>query len=159
RCSDAAARRPATYLYTGDGCWNAVWESLFWNRRLRTVYDLLDAAVPGGIPQDSLGPLEDGTLVDKFGHRPPVDYVVGSDSLLFRGRRVADAGNGISLWRVDPPFRLAQWVQNIRFDGTVERHAKMFVYACRGGRLGVRLHADGPRRVEPLRQERPFLPR
>jgi hypothetical protein len=160
RWIDAAARGPVTYLYTGDVYWNSVWESLFWNRRLRTVYDLLSAAVPGGLPQDSLGPLEDGTLVDKFGHRPPVTYVVGSDSLEFRGTRVADAGNGISLWRVHPPFRLAQWVQNVRFDGTVERHAKVFVYACRGGRLEVRLRAaDAPTRVELLRHERRYLRR
>ena len=159
RWIDAAARGPVTYLYTGDVYWNSVWESLFWNRRLRRVYDLLDAAVPGGIPQDSLGPLEDGTLVDKFGHRPPVAYVVGSDSLQFRGVRVVDAGNGISLWRVDPPFRLAQWVQNVRFDGTVERHAKVFVYACLGGRLDVRLEANAPTRVTLLRHERPYLER
>ena len=159
RWIDAAARGPVTYLYTGDVYWNSVWESLFWNRRLRRVYDLLDAAVPGGIPQDSLGPLEDGTLVDKFGHRPPVTYVVGSDSLRFRGVRVADAGNGISLWRVDPPFRLAQWVQNVRFDSTVERHAKVFVYACRGGRLDVRLETHVPTRVTLLRHERPYLER
>jgi hypothetical protein len=88
-----------------------------------------------------------------------VTYVVGSDSLEFRGTRVADAGNGISLWRVDPPFRLAQWVQNVRFDGTVERHAKVFVYACRGGRLEVRLRADAPTRVELLRHERRYLGR
>ena len=130
-----------------------MWENLFWNRRLDRVYDLLLAAVPGGIPQESLGPYEDGRLVDKFGHGPNVRYVVASNSLLLAGRRIADAGNGISLWQVDPPFRLRQWTQNVRFDGTVERHAKVFVYACRGGTLRMTLRASAPISVSLRRNE------
>ena len=157
RWVDAAARGPVAYLYTGDVYWNSVWETVFWNRRVRTVFDLLSVQVPGGIPQESLGPEEDGRLVDKFGHGPRVSYVVASDSLLFRGTRIVDAGNGISLWQVEPPFRLAQWIQNVRFDGVVEQHAKAFVYACRGGRFELEVRAPGPRRLELLRNERPFL--
>ena len=120
------------------------------------ILALLLAAVPGGIPQDSLGPYEDGRLVDKFGHGPRVRYVVASDTLLFAGRRIADAGNGIGLWQIDPPFRLRQWTQNVRFDGTVERHAKLVVYACRGGSLHLTLGASGDRRIELLRNEQPY---
>jgi hypothetical protein len=156
RWIDAAAPGPVAYLYTGDVYWNSVWESLFWNRRLDRVYDLLLAAVPGGIPQESLGPYEDGRLVDKFGHGPDVRYVVASDSLLFAGRRIADAGNGISLWQVDRPWRLRQWVQNVRFDGTVERHAKVFVYACRGGALRMTLTASAAMSVSLRRNEGPY---
>lgn len=156
RWIDAHAPGPVAYLYTGDVYWNSVWESLFWNRRLDRVYDLLLAAVPGGIPQDSLGPYGDGRLVDKFGHGPDVRYVVASDSLLFAGQRLADAGNGISLWQVDAPFRLRQWTQNVRFDGTVERHAKVFVYACRGGALRLTLSASSPRLVRLRRNEQPY---
>jgi hypothetical protein len=156
RWIDAAAPGPVAYLYTGDVYWNSVWENLFWNRRLDRVYDLLLAAVPGGIPQESLGPYEDGRLVDKFGHGPKVRYVVASDSLLLAGRRLADAGNGISLWQVAPPFRLRQWIQNVRFDGTVERHAKVFVYACRGGALRMTVSAPTPFSVELRRNEGPF---
>jgi hypothetical protein len=155
RWIDEHAPGPVAYLYTGDVYWNSVWESLFWNRRLDRVYDLLLAAVPGGIPQDSLGPYGDGRLVDKFGHGPDVRYVVASDSLLFAGRRLADAGNGISLWQVDPPFRLRQWTQNVRFDGTVEQHAKLVVYACRGGTFRLSLHLRRPTEIRLLRNERP----
>jgi hypothetical protein len=136
--------------------WNSVWESVFWNRRLRRVYDLLEAAVPGGIPQESLGPYEDGRLVDKHGRTPRVPYVVASDSLRFAGERVADGRNGIALWRLDPPLRLTQWIQNVRFDGVVERHAKAFVYACRGGALVLRLRAPQDLRLTILRNERPY---
>src|SRR2546423_1809437 len=156
RWVDANARGPVAYLYTGDVYWNSVWESLFWNRRLDRVYDLLLAAVPGGIPQDSLGPYADGRLVDKFGHGPRVRYVVASDSPRFVGRPVAAAGNGISLWQLDPPFRLRQWTQNVRLDGTVERHAKVFVYACRGGALRMTLSAPTPLSVELRRNERAY---
>jgi hypothetical protein len=156
RWIDEHANGPVAYLYTGDVYWNSVWESLFWNRRLDRVYDLLLAAVPGGIPQDSLGPYGDGRLVDKFGHGPRVRYVVASDSLLFAGRRVADAGNGISLWRIDPPFRLRQWTQNVRFDGTVERHAKLVVYACRGGTFRLSLRVPTLRGIRLRLNERPI---
>jgi hypothetical protein len=155
RWIDEHAPGPVAYLYTGDVYWNSVWENLFWNRRLDRVYDLLLAAVPGGIPQDSLGPYGDGRLVDKFGHGPDVRYVVASDSLLFAGRRLADAGNGISLWQVDPPFRLRQWTQNVRFDGTVQRHAKLVVYACRGGEFRLTLRVRRPAGIRLLRNERP----
>jgi hypothetical protein len=156
RWIDEHAPGPVAYLYTGDVYWNSVWENLFWNRRLDRVYDLLLAAVPGGIPQESLGPYEDGRLVDKFGHGPRVRYVVASDSLLFAGRRVADAGNGISLWQLDPPFRLRQWTQNVRFDGTVERHAKLVVYACRGGTFRLSLPSRDLHGIRLLLNERPL---
>jgi hypothetical protein len=156
RWIDDHAHGPAVYLYTGDVYWNSVWESIFWNRRVRRVYDLLVAQVPGGIPQESLGPYEDGLLVDKFGHSPHVEYVVASDSLRFVGTQVADAGNGIGLWLVRPPFRLARWIQNVRFDGVVERHAKVFVYACRGGAFHLALRASAPRRITLLRNERRY---
>lgn len=156
RWIDAASPGPVAYLYTGDVYWNSVWESVFWNRRLRRVYDLLLAQVPGGIPQESLGPLEDGRLVDKHGRGPPVRYVVASSSLRFVGRKIADGGNSIGLWRVDPPFRLAQWIQNVRFDQVVERHAKVVVYACRGGALRLTLRTAAARRITLLRNERPY---
>jgi hypothetical protein len=156
RWIDEAARGPVTYLYTGDVYWNSVWESVFWNRRVRSVYDLLLAQVPGGIPQESLGPYEDGRLVDKFGRGPRVRYVVASNALRFVGERVADGGNSIGLWRIEPPFRLSQWIQNVRFDGVVERHAKVFVYACRGGDLRLKLRASAPRRITLLRNERRY---
>ena len=154
RWVDRAARGPAVYLYTGDVYWNSVWETVFWNRRVRRVYDLLEAEVPGGIPQDSVGPEEDGRLVLKTGAEVPARYVVASDSLRFVGERVADAGNSIDLWRLRPPFRLAQWIQNVRFDGTVEQHARVVVYACRGGALRLRLTATTRTAVELRRNDR-----
>jgi hypothetical protein len=156
---DDAGEGEAAYLYTGDVFWTSVWETVFWNRRVRRVYDLLEAQVPGPMPQPSLGPLEDGRLVDKTGAEVGIGHVVASDSLRFAGRRVADAGNSISLWRVDRPLRLAQWTQNVRFDRTIDGQARVIVYACRGGGLDLRLRAPAPRSVELRRNERTFARR
>jgi hypothetical protein len=153
---DRAARGRAAYLYTGDVFWNSVWETAFWNRRVRKVYDLLEAEVPGGLPQTSLGPYEDGTLVDKFGHAVRVPYVVSSDSLRLAGRRVSDGRNSIVLWRAAQPLRLRQWIQNVRFDGTVDSHARVVVYACRGGILFLDLKALEPTTVDLRRNEKPY---
>lgn len=156
RWVDRAGVGPAVYLYTGDVLWNSVWETIFWNAHVRRVYDLLEARVPGPLPQESVGPLEDGRLVLKTGAEAPARFVVASDSLRFVGDRVATAGNSIELWRVEPPFRLAQWIQNVRFDGTVERHARVLVYACRGGELRLRVVAPEARAVEIRRNDRPY---
>jgi hypothetical protein len=156
---DEAGAGPAAYLYTGDVFWTSVWETVFWNRRVRRVYDLLEAQVPGPLPQPSLGPYEDGRLVDKTGAEVRIGHVVASDSLRFVGRRIANAGNSISLWSVEPPLRLAQWTQNVRFDRTIDGQARVIVYACRGGRLQLRLRAPEPRSVELRRNERTFVRR
>jgi hypothetical protein len=156
---DDAGAGSAAYVYTGDVFWTSVWETVFWNRRVRRVYDLLEAQVPGPLPQPSLGPYEDGRLVDKTGTEVRIGHVVASDSLRFVGRRVANAGNSISLWSVEPPLRLAQWTQNVRFDRTIDGQARVVVYACRGGRLELRLRAPAPRSVELRRNDRTFLRR
>src|SRR5205085_4607151 len=69
RWIDERARGPVAYLYIGEFDWPAAWESLFWNRRVAHVYDLLTARIPGGLPQDSVGPLEDRRPVLRDG--PP----------------------------------------------------------------------------------------
>jgi hypothetical protein len=153
---DDAGEGAAAYLYTGDVFWTSVWETVFWNRRVRRVYDLLEAQVPGPLPQPSLGPYEDGRLVDKTGAEVRIGHVVASDSLRFVGRRVANAGNSLSLWSVEPPLRLAQWTQNVRFDRTIDGQARVVVYACRGGSLELRLRASAPRSVELRRNDRPY---
>ena len=156
---DDAGAGGAAYLYTGDVFWTSVWETVFWNRRVRRVYDLLEAQVPGPLPQASLGPYEDGRLVDKTGAEVRTGHVVASDSLRVVGRRLANAGNSISLWSVEPPLRLVQWTQNVRFDRTIDGQARLVVYACRGGRLELRLRAAAPRSVELRRNDRTFLRR
>jgi Dolichyl-phosphate-mannose-protein mannosyltransferase len=156
RWVDRHARGDVAYLYSGDVYWNSVWETLFWNKRVTGVYDMLLAQIPGGLPQPSVGPEEDGRVVTADGRIVPFSYVVASSSMRFRGTRLASSVAGVALWRLDPPFRLATWVQNVQYNGVVTTHAKVFAYACRGGRLRIRLSAAAPRTLRLYRNERLF---
>src|SRR5205085_2852770 len=83
RWIDERADGPTAYLYIGEFNWPAAWESLFWNRRVEHVYDLLTARIPGGLPQDSVGPLEDGRLVLVDGSPAQGAYVVSQYPVQF----------------------------------------------------------------------------
>ena len=135
RWIDERADGPTAYLYIGEFNWPAAWESLFWNRRVEHVYDLLTARIPGGLPQDSVGPLEDGRLVLVDGSPAQGAYVVSQYPVQFRGHPLASAGEGLQLWRLDAPFRISVWTQR------VAGHVRVLAYACRPGRL--KLEVDG----------------
>ncbi|MDX6483859.1 MAG: hypothetical protein QOE95_1630, partial [Gaiellaceae bacterium] len=156
RWIDKAAEGPVAYVYTGDVYWSSVWESAFWNRRIEAVYDLLLAQVPGGLPQPSVGPYEDGRVVTADGKGLRWPYVVASSSITWRGTRIADSSAGLALWRLQAPFRMATWVQNVQYNGVVDAHAKIFAYDCRRGAFRVALRAPGPRNVRLLRNEHAF---
>jgi hypothetical protein len=150
RWIDERARGPVAYLYIGESNWPGAWENLFWNRRVEHVYDLLTARIPGGLPQDSVGPLEDGRLVGIGGAPAEGAYVASQYPVEFRGRVVGTAGEGLQLWRLDPPFRISVWTQR------VPGHVRVLAYACRPG--GLRLELVGPpgSKVDLRRNDRPF---
>jgi hypothetical protein len=150
RWIDERARGPVAYLYIGEFNWPGAWENLFWNRRIAHVYDLLTARIPGGLPQDSVGPLEDGRLVLVDGSPAKGAYVVSQYPVEFRGRALATAGEGLQLWRLDPPFRISVWTQ--RVPGQVH----VLAYACRPGRLRLELVGRPGSRVELRRNDRPY---
>lgn len=152
RWIDEAAPSPVAYLYTNEVYWNAVWQSLFWNRKVDAVYNLLDSRVPG-LVLPSVGPLEDGRLVHANGAPVEGGYVVAASRTTFVGERVAEApGADLFLWRLDPPFRLAEWTHFLPPRGGVGVHAETRAYACVGGTLRLRLVAGGRTSVE-LRRE------
>jgi hypothetical protein len=156
RWIDKAAAGPVAYVYTGDVYWSSVWESAFWNRRIEAVYDLLLAQVPGGLPQPSVGPYEDGRVVTADGKGLRWSYVVASNSITWRGTPIASSPAGLALWRLRPPFRMATWVQNVQYNGVVDEHAKIFAYDCRRGAFHVALVAPGARSVRLLLNEAAF---
>ncbi len=156
RWIDKAASGPVAYVYTGDVFWSSVWESAFWNRKLDAVYDLLLAQIPGGLSQPSVGPNEDGRVVTADGKGLSWPYVVASTTITWRGRRIAKSSAGLALWRLEPPFRMATWVQNIQFNDVVAEHAKMFAYNCRRGMFRIRVRAPGPRSIRFLRNDGAF---
>ncbi|MDQ5820863.1 MAG: glycosyltransferase family 39 protein [Actinomycetota bacterium] len=129
RWIDRNADGPVSYLFIGDVNWPAVWQHVFWNRRIERVYDLGNVAVPGGLPQTRVAPRPDGRLVGVTS-----DYIASLYPVAFVGRPVASVNAGIVLWRLDPPARISVWTQR------VAGHVRVLAYDCTGGvlRLGLR---------------------
>jgi hypothetical protein len=150
RWIDERTDGPVAYLYIGEPNWPAAWESFFWNRHVTHVYDLLTARFPGGLPQDSVGPLEDGRLVLVDGSPAQGEYVVSQYPVAFRGRVVATAGEGFQLWRLRPPFRISVWIQR------VAGHVRVLAYACRPGRLELEVVGVPTSPIELRRNDRPY---
>jgi hypothetical protein len=150
RWIDERADGPTAYLYIGEFNWPSVWENLFWNRRVEHVYDLLTARIPGGLPQDSVGPLEDGRLVLVDGSQAQAAYVVSQYPVQFRGRPLASAGEGLQLWRLDPPLRISVWTQR------VPGHVRVLAYACRRSRLKIEVDGIPGSPIDLRRNDRPY---
>ena len=147
RWIDRAADGPTAYVYIGEFNWPGVWENVFWNRRVKRVYDMLTARIPGGIPEESIGPLEDGRLIEANGRPARAAWAVSQYPLEFRGQSVATAGDGLVLWRLRQPFRIALWTQR------VAGHVRVLAYACRGGSLHLALVGSGGSNVELRRND------
>jgi hypothetical protein len=145
RWIDRSVDGPVSYLFIGDLNWPAVWQNVFWNRRIDHVYGLGGATVPGGLPQRRVDPAPDGRLPG-VGAR----YVASLYPIAFVGRAVASGGAGLLLWRVDPPARISSWTQ--RAAGRVH----VLVYDCRDGRLQLELAGPPGAAVELRRSGGPF---
>ena len=65
----------------------------------------------------------------------------------FQGVAVATAGDGLVLWHLRQPFRIALWTQR------VTGHVRVLAYACRGGSLHVALVGSGGSKVELRRND------
>jgi len=111
RWIDEHAPGPVAYVYTGELGWSGgapVWTNLFWNRRLRAVYDLGAEPAVGPLPQKKVVPdgqgrlrLEDGSTID-------TRYVVAVGGLKLVGTVIADSRPApLALWKIEPPLRLA----------------------------------------------------
>lgn len=150
RWVDRRADGPTAYVYLGELNWPAVWQNAFWNRRIERVYGLLTARVQGGLPQESVGPLEDGRLVRTNSEPAEARYAVAAYPVTFRGQAIATGGEGLVLSRLEPPFRLAVWTQR------VAGHVRVLVYGCGPGELRLTLDGPAPAAVELRRNDRPY---
>ena len=127
------------YLYDGERYFNGVWQAVLWNRRIDRVVALGRTRVPGPMPQEVVAARADGLL--GF----PERYVVASSPHAFVGKPVAsieqtgeDVG-GLTLWRLDPPARLATIRRGIRPNGDMTEPGHIRAYDCAGGRLELTL--------------------
>ncbi len=140
---------PVAYMYGGEVYWNAAWQSIFWNRKVHRLYDLLDATVPGPVPQDHVGPYEDGRLILADGSPVRERYIVAGSSLRFFGQVVAEAPRAdLYVWKIAPPVRLSRLVRSLEPPGGTGVHTEVRAYACAGGTLELELVALAPLEVE-----------
>jgi dolichyl-phosphate-mannose-protein mannosyltransferase len=142
---DHTASGDVAYFYDGEPHWNAVWEYVFWNRKLRRVY-WLDGTkrVAGPLPQQRVAPAADGLLA---ADAPPL--LLASTAFTFFGAPVASivqtglVQKGLVLWQVEPPLRLSTVLTGVQGSGDIYGPAKMTAYACTGGSFALTLVAKG----------------
>jgi hypothetical protein len=142
---DHTATGDVAYFYDGEPHWNAVWEYVFWNRKLRHTY-WLDGTkhVPGPLPQQLVAPASDGMLA-----LDTPRFLLASTAFTFFGApaaTVAQTGlvqKGLVLWQVEPPLRLSTVLTGVQGSGDVYGPARMTAYACSGGSFALTLVAKG----------------
>jgi hypothetical protein len=130
----AAHDGTAGFLYDGDVFWTAVWENLFFNRRLRHVYNLPGEFVPGPLPEDGIK--LDGTGLLRL--HPDDRYLVTWDSLQPDGEAVARAPlvganhAALVLWRLRRPARLLARQEGLLPNGDIYAGvpARLTAFGC-----------------------------
>jgi Dolichyl-phosphate-mannose-protein mannosyltransferase len=135
---DRAAPAPVGLLYGDRFQWPAVWESLFWNRKLAEVFPLPGAKLIGPAPGNYVGLSNDGTVL--VGGRPlPYRYVVAELGLLVNGTPIADAGTSPGgvvapwrLWQLDGPLQLVGRTSGVQANGDIYRSATVHASSCPG---------------------------
>lgn len=135
RWIDHAARDGTVgFLYDGDVYWTAVWENLFFNRRLRHVYNLPGEFVPGPLPEDGLK--LGGTGLLRL--HPDDRYLVTWGSFQVDGEAVARAPlvganqSQLVLWRLRSPARLLARQDGLLPNGDLYAGipARLTAYGC-----------------------------
>jgi hypothetical protein len=152
RWVDDAADGPTAYVYDGQAYWNAVWENLFWNRRIRSVYDLPGTRVPGPLPQTTLVIGPGGELLPD-GKSSDAAFAVVPLHIALRGEKVAESPQvgtdrrGLGVWRLDRPLRLDTITSGLFENGDVDREASLTAYDCRAGTFVADLLVKEPQTV------------
>jgi len=127
-------------VQTGDRPWTTAWFQTFWNDSIDAVTSFAEAEVPGAMPQSVVGPAPDGRLVEPSGEAFDPPYAVAPSTVSIAGEPLASLAPtdrpGLTLWRVDPPLRVRQWVRSLKPNGDlVSDVARIDVFDCSAGRL------------------------
>jgi hypothetical protein len=145
RWIDARATGPTVYLYDGQSYWNAVWENVFWNRRIRWVYDLPGYQVPGPLPQKETSVLADGRVLLPGGAAITAPFVVAPVNFTFVGSFVVEAPQygtdrqGLVLWKADPPLRISTVEYGFQPNGDIYSEGVVNAFNCEGGAFEMTL--------------------
>jgi hypothetical protein len=154
---DRAAKGPVMLLYGDKLQWPAVWESLFWNRKLVAAYALPGAQVIGPAPGSYVGLSNHGMVI--LGGRPlPQHYAVAELGLLAVGTPVAEAGTSAGgivapwrLWRLGAPLSLVGLASGIQPNGDIYGRATVLAFNC-PAKLQLTLLAKQDERIDLYRQ-------
>ncbi len=154
---DHAASRETTLLYGDKNQWPAVWQSLFWNRKLIAVYALPGAKLIGPAPGGYVGLANDGSVL-VAGRPLQQRYAVSELGLIVNGTPVADAGSAGGgtvapwrLWQLDGPLRLAARTGGVQPNGDIYQDASVHAFNC-PGTLRLTLLAKQDEQINLYRQ-------
>ncbi len=155
---DHATGSSVAYVYDGDPDWNGVWETLFWNRRIRQVYVVGDVEVPGPLPQRRVVVSPRGTLTLPVGRLSAPGYAVVSTKFSLVGQPVTQIAQqnlrqgGLALWRIAPPLRISTWTTGTQGNGDIfpTERAKVNAFDCTRGRFRLTFLIKEPENVDLL---------
>jgi hypothetical protein len=164
RWIDTRAAGPVAYIYDGENYWNAVWETVFWNRRIRWVYDLPATLVPGPLPQQPLGVLPSGVLTSAGAPLTP-PFAVAAQNYTLAGEPLASATQvgtdrqAFELWKIDPPLRISTVRFGLLPGGDIDPaagvpEAGLITYGCNSGSFLLALFAKEPETIRVLLDDR-----
>jgi hypothetical protein len=158
---DAAAGGPVTFLYGDKRTWPAIWESLFWNRRVDRVLALPGARLLGPAPGGRAAIEPDGTVL-VAGLPTSPRFVTAASAIQLAGTAVADAGKAPDgtpvarrLWRLDGPLRMLSLATGFQLNGDIYGSATVHAFGC-PGTLQVTLLVKEDERINLYRDDRFF---
>src|SRR5919199_744026 len=106
RWIDEHAPGPGAYVYTGELGWSGgapIWTNLFWNRRVRRVYDLGAEPAVGPLPQRRVVPDGQGRLRLDDGAANHTPDVLARDRVHLVGTAIVDSRPApLVLWKITP---------------------------------------------------------
>jgi hypothetical protein len=129
-------------LWTGTMPSNyLVWENEFFNRSVRTIYDVDNAQRPDPLPETDVSRLADGTLA--IAGRPiSATYVLASGTTAIGGKVIGRDAAGVDLYRVGGPVVILTHVGGLYPDTWSGRTVTFQRVECRGGSVSVTLQGD-----------------
>lgn len=118
-----------------------VYENEFFNRSVRTVYDVDGAARPDPLPETDVQRSADGEL-EAAGKPVHAQYVLASGTVELAGKQIAPDAVGVDLYRVDGPIVILTHVTGLFPDTWSGKTVSYQRVECTGGTISVLLQGD-----------------
>ncbi len=156
---DRAATGQTALLYGDKLQWPAVWQSLFWNKKISGAYALPGAQLIGPAPGAYVALSNSGTVL-LAGRSLTPRYAVAELGLLTNGTVTANAGTSAGgvvapwrLWQLAGPLTVVGRTSGIQANGDIYRTAGVHAFSCPGS-LHLTLLAKQDEQISLYRQGR-----